>query len=201
MSTPIPMPLRAAAGLAAVAIDSARKLPQQLVGFPVLAVSAALQASLKVQQQYAELVARGDQLLSQLRGPQEGTPEWARFDDDEPAAGDAWPRSAFDAVPDPGPDSGPDQLEEPLDEEAAGVLGTGEPVLDPLADAELEAVAAAAEPPVPGYDRMTIPQLRGRLRTLDADQLELLVAYERANGARAPYLTMLENRLTTLRSH
>ena len=53
MSTPIPPPLRAAAGLAALAIDSARKVPQQLVGLPVLAVSTALQASLKAQQTYA----------------------------------------------------------------------------------------------------------------------------------------------------
>jgi len=354
MSTPIPQPLRAAAGLAALAIDSARKLPSQVVGFPVLALSAALQASLKAQQRYAELVARGDQLLGQLRPPGEGAPPWVRFDD-EPVVGEApadgaRPASAFDAAPDP--------LEELLDEEAAELLGTGEPDVASLADAEAgldtgltglpglpgltsgpdagagpagwelrdlaagsvpdpvpagasgpaepgtdrpdavgpgavdldpdaeladrerverelaelgadpapevrtdtrsgkptrpaggagaggsatatadpragepttpaadaraggrarpaaepagaEAAGAdptaydgylAAEPPLPRYDELSIPQLRGRLRTLDEARLEQLVAYERAHAARAPYLTMLENRLTTLRS-
>ena len=48
-----PGALRAAAGLAALTIDDARKLPEQLAGLPVLAVSTAMQASLKVQQPYA----------------------------------------------------------------------------------------------------------------------------------------------------
>src|SRR5829696_1585849 len=350
MSTPIPMPLRAAAGLAAVAIDAARKLPSQLVGLPVLAVSTALQASLRAQQRYAELVARGDHLLGQLRPPMEGTPAWARFDD-EPAAGSATARSAvraggvdwvtgaagrapsaFDSVPEP-------VAAGPLDEEAADVLGAAEEAAD-LADAELadpeladgavadparadsdiprpvlggpladrsaaphlaeladseladtrladavpdasdladeeladeeraeseladpgaaagveappgpaeppstqgggptdaelsaaavadaaltaaarteaaepadfgadaEAVAdalseAADRPPVLRYDELSIPQLRGHLRTLDETALEQLVAYERAHADRAPYVTMLENRLATLRS-
>ena len=304
MSTPIPQPLRAAAGLAAVAIDSARKLPAQLVGLPVLAVSTALQASLKAQQQYAELVARGDQLLGHLRPAGDGAPPWARFDDEPVAAGapadGTQPASAFDAVADP--------LDELLDEEAADLLGEpasgtpaddaesdldlsrgapaagatgtdreladlaselvpdlagpdgagpaadvaselvpdlagpepgpagpgpaeGEPGAD--ADAELadregiewelaehgagEAADGvpdgvpgadptayggdlAAEPPLPGYDELTVPQLRGRLRALDEPTIERLVAYERAHGGRPPYLTMLENRLTTLRS-
>ena len=51
-----------------------------------------------------------------------------------------------------------------------------------------------------GYDELSIPQLRGRLRSLSLEQVEALVGYERANLARPPYLTMLENRLTTLRS-
>ena len=297
MSTPIPPPLRAVAGLAAVAIDSARKLPEQLVGLPVLAVSAALQVSLKAQQRYAELVARGDEVLGQLRGAEEA-PAWARFDD-EPAG--ARPRSAFDAAPEPGPTGGG-----LLDELAADELGSGEPEVDLLADAaagldggpvprpdgvlateaevggldltelgvaELAAAAAATaagrepgsvtepgvdlatagvgglgsdaeavedalaaaeaagggagdedplagadtdgapadpvagldgylavDPPIPHYDELSIPQLRGRLRSLSEAQLAELVAYERATAARPPYLTMLENRLATVRS-
>jgi hypothetical protein len=286
MSTPIPQPLRAAAGLAALAIDNARKVPQQLVGLPVLAVSTALQASLKAQQAYAGLVARGDEVLGQLRGQQDDPP-WARFDDDAPAGGR--PPSAFDAAPEPGEDddaaadltdaliaeAGEDEelieqvdreldpdteadvvslaeaaaqreaddedvlgeLEE--DEEAgadaalaeAGVTvtdftaersarvngrqpGSGtEPGTDLPADGMALAADAAAteatlaadgylppEPPVTGYDQLSIPQLRGRLRSLTLGQVEALVAYERSNQARPPYLTMLENRATTLRS-
>jgi hypothetical protein len=58
----------------------------------------------------------------------------------------------------------------------------------------------AVEPPVPGYDGLSIPQLRGRLRSLSVAQVEALAGYERAHQARPPYLTMLENRLATLRS-
>lgn len=310
MSTPIPPPLRAAAGLAALAIDSARKLPQQVVSLPVLAVSAALQASLKAQQRYAELVARGDEVLGQLRGAPEDAPAWAQFDD-EPVAS-ARPRSAFDAAPEPVAVD-----EDLLDQLAADELGGGEPEAVLLADAGLDApgpmlepdgVAAteaeaggldvgealgdaapgvdlpagavtggaldtvytadignlgesgdigdvgdvgrepgsatepgvdlpagldanaeavedalaestgdagpdaltdaaagldgylAVEPPVARYDELSIPQLRGRLRSLTESQIEALVAYERATAARPPYLTMLENRLVTLRS-
>jgi hypothetical protein len=290
MSTPIPPPLRAAAGLAAVVIDSARKIPEQLVGLPVLAVSTALQASLKAQQRYAELVARGDEVLAQLRGAEEA-PAWARFDEDPTGAP---PRSAFDAASPPG--SGPPG-ESLLDELAADQLGGGEPEAHLLADAEAgldadgpvlepDGVAAteaqaggldvgevplidlqagdgrepgsgvdlpaglaadateagrepgsvsepgvdlpaglaedaeevdgaaaapadpapgldgylAVEPPIARYDELSIPQLRGRLRSLSEAQIEKLIAYERATAARPPYLTMLEKRLVTVRS-
>lgn len=323
MSTPIPPPLRAATGLAALTIDAARKVPQQLVGLPVLAVSTALQASLKAQQTYAGLIARGDEVLGQLRRREDAP--WARFDD-EPAG--ARPPSAFDAAPDPAeaadgvaeaadgvaqaadgvaeaadgvaeaadgvadalaaedladaltaeaaeeavlveeverdldPDRDADVVElaearaEQAEADTENVLGETEEDEVAAADAafadaglsvvDLEVDAAAAdrpngrpegsgtEPgtdmpgdgmalaadaaaagaalaadiavggpggsPVAGYDDLSIPQLRGRLRGLSAEQIEALLAYERATRARPPYLTMLENRLTTLRS-
>jgi hypothetical protein len=69
------------------------------------------------------------------------------------------------------------------------------------AEAVADALSEAADgPPVPRYDELSIPQLRGHLRTLDETTLEQLVAYERAHADRAPYVTMLENRLATLRS-
>jgi hypothetical protein len=298
MSTPIPPPLRAAAGLAALAIDSARKVPHQLVGLPVLAVSTALQASLKAQQAYAGLVARGDDVLGQLRGQPDAAP-WARFDDDEPAG--ARRPSAFDAVPEPAEAADgvadalaaedlADALTTEAAEEAAVLIDEVDRGLDPdmeadvvplaearaeqleadledvLGETEEDEVAAAdaalaeaglnvieldldpagadrpngraegsgtepgtdmpadgmalaadaaaagaalaadspvtgsAGPPVTGYDGLSVPQLRGRLRSLTLEQIEALVSYERATLARPPYLTMLENRLTTLRS-
>ena len=303
MSTPIPPPLRAAAGLAALTIDAARKVPQQVVGLPVLAVSSALQASLKAQQTYAGLIARGDEVLGQLRRREDAP--WARFDDEEPAG--ARPPSAFDAAPDPteaadgvaeaadgvadalaaedladaltaesveeaalveeveldlDPDRDADVVElaearaEQAEADTENVLGETEEDEVAAADAafadaglsvvDLEVDAAAADrpngrpegsgtepgtdmpadgmalaadaaaagaalaadiavggpggPPVAGYDDLSIPQLRGRLRGLSAEQIEALLAYERATRARPPYLTMLENRLTTLRS-
>jgi hypothetical protein len=221
----IPMPLRAAAGLAAVAIDEARRLPDRLAGLPVLAVSTALQASLKAQQRYAELVARGDQLLSHLRGTPAEAPPWATFDDEVP---DARPPSAYDAAGDggtyaayddegfaqPSPsdvdivDDGADELTD-ADADAAIELAIGSDADedDPL-DGPVVIVESATDEPLPGldgapplagYDTMSIPQLRARLRLLSERQLEELVAYERAAGGRPPYLTMLENRLGTIR--
>ena len=305
MSTPIPPPLRAAAGLAALTIDTARKVPQQLVGLPVLAVSTALQASLKAQQTYAALIARGDEVLGQIRRNDDAP--WARFDDDEPVG--ARPPSAFDAAAEPteaadgvadalAAEDLSDALTAEAAEEAALVEAAEEAALveeverdlDPDRDADVvalaEARAAQAEadaenvlgeteedevaaadaaladaglavddldvdttdtdrlngrpegsasepgtdmpadgmalaadaaaagaaltadiavggpggPPVAGYDHLSIPQLRGRLRGLSVEQVEALLGYERATLARPPYLTMLENRLTVLRS-
>lgn len=63
---------------------------------PVLAVGAVLQASLRAQQLYAELTARGDEAISQLRGAPDEPPAWASFDDVPEAA----PVSADSQAPD-----------------------------------------------------------------------------------------------------
>ena len=81
MSREIPEPVRAAAGLAATVLDEARKLPETLPGLPVRLVGQALQTSLRLQQQYSGLVARGDELFTGLRGDAE--PGMATFDDDD----------------------------------------------------------------------------------------------------------------------
>ncbi|WP_139206235.1 hypothetical protein [Blastococcus sp. DSM 46786] len=94
MAREIPEVVRAAAGLAATVLDEARKLPETLPGLPVRAIGVAMQHAMKVQQTYAGLVARGDELLVGLRG--EGEPGLATFDDEdvEPATG--FRGSAFD---------------------------------------------------------------------------------------------------------
>jgi hypothetical protein len=80
MSREIPEVVRAAAGLAATVLDEARKLPQTLPGLPVRILGLAMQQAMKVQQQYAGLVARGDELFTGIRGEDE--PGLATFDDD-----------------------------------------------------------------------------------------------------------------------
>ena len=80
MAREIPEVVRAAAGLAATVLDEARKLPETLPGLPVRVIGLAMQSALKVQQQYAGLVARGDELFTGLRGEDE--PGLATFDDD-----------------------------------------------------------------------------------------------------------------------
>ncbi|MCW2637390.1 MAG: hypothetical protein JWQ99_3757 [Blastococcus sp.] len=96
MAREIPEVVRAAAGLAATVLDEVQKLPETLPGLPVRVIGLAMQQAMKVQQQYAGLVARGDELFTGLRG--ENEPGLATFDDDdvEPAPGGGFRESAFD---------------------------------------------------------------------------------------------------------
>ncbi|MBE7190337.1 hypothetical protein [Jatrophihabitans endophyticus] len=99
----LPAPLRAAVGLAATVADETRRLPDRAIELPMLAVSTALQASLRVQQRYARLAARGDEVLNR-RPVTDAPPEWATFDDPVPpprgAPRDGRSPSAFDTVGD-----------------------------------------------------------------------------------------------------
>jgi hypothetical protein len=108
MSREIPEPVRAVAGLAATVLDEVKKLPETVPGLPVRAIGLAMQAALKLQQEYAGLVARGDELFTGIRG--ENEPGLATFDDDEePAPPAATPsgyrESAFDRAEAPAPDA------------------------------------------------------------------------------------------------
>jgi hypothetical protein len=99
MAREIPEVVRAAAGLAATVLDEARKLPETLPGLPVRVIGFAMQKAMWAQQQYAGMVARGDELFTGLRGEDE--PGLATFDDDLPedvptAAGTGYRESAFD---------------------------------------------------------------------------------------------------------
>lgn len=47
------------------------------------------------------------------------------------------------------------------------------------------------------YDSLTLAQLRARLRTLSVEELTALLDHENAHAARAPFVTMLSNRITT----
>lgn len=75
----LPTPFRAALGLAVQVAEDARHLPDKAVELPMLAVSTALQLSLRMQQRYAMLAARGDELLNR-REPTDEAPPWATFD-------------------------------------------------------------------------------------------------------------------------
>jgi hypothetical protein len=52
--------------------------------------------------------------------------------------------------------------------------------------------------PLAGYDRLSLPSIRARLRSLDADQLRVLVAYEVTHAERSDVLGMLERRIEKL---
>jgi hypothetical protein len=131
MAREIPEVVRAAAGLAATVLDEARKLPETLPGLPVRLIGLAMQQAMKVQQQYAGFVARGDELFTGLRGEDE--PGLATFDDDEPPLAPAGFRdSAFDRAGDTEPTSASADLI--IDEEVAD---------DAVVDAAAEELAVA----------------------------------------------------------
>jgi hypothetical protein len=152
MSREIPEVVRAAAGLAATVLDEARKLPETLPGIPVRVIGLAMQQAMKVQQHYAGLVARGDELFTGIRGEQE--PGLATFDDDE--TGNGFRDSAFDradagTVSDAEIDEAAEQIEEgqtSLDELAAEAPATEE-VLEELAIDELVEAAPTLEETAP----------------------------------------------------
>jgi hypothetical protein len=54
--------------------------------------------------------------------------------------------------------------------------------------------------PLPDYDHLPLGGLISRIRTLDADGLQTLLTYERAHGNRAPVVTAMENRLSSLKA-
>jgi hypothetical protein len=79
----LPGPLRAVIGFAANVSDEAKHLPDRAIELPMLAVSTALQMSLRAQQRYARLTARGDEVLNR-RQVGDDPPAWARFDEPIP---------------------------------------------------------------------------------------------------------------------
>ncbi len=156
----LPTPIRAALGLAATAVDEARKLPETVPhvvsSVPILAVSTAMQASLRIQQHLATLTARGDEVLSQLRGNSSEPPSWATFDEspqdeaDDPQAG----KAAFDRIDydNTGFAEGSDDDQGKGRWDAVGVGGTEiDPALDidthPATDGSADTADVTATPP------------------------------------------------------
>src|SRR5829696_4264407 len=169
MAREIPEVVRAAAGLAATVLDEARKLPETLPGLPVRLIGLAMQQAMKVQQQYAGLVARGDELFTGLRGEDE--PGLATFDDDEPEISGGFRESAFDRAADT-VDGGPADAEVrqlPADPPADAVTA----VVDDLADAvedgsqSIEELVEEAPEIEEILDQIAIDELVDQAPTLD----------------------------------
>ena len=186
--SPLPLPVRLAAGLAATAVDQARKLPTQLAELPVTVASRALQMSMRVQQHVTELAIKGDEVFASIR-PVTDTPPWARFDEDDDVD-----RNDDDDVPADVPVDVPVDVppDVPVEIDEADVAQALTP--DPAA-------SGSGPPPVmPGYDELTLAQLRAKLRTLSVEQLGALLEHEQRHQNRAAFVTMLGNRITTVRS-
>ncbi len=225
-STEIPEPIRAAAGLAATLLDQARNLPTAITGLPVKVAGIAMQTSLRLQQRYARLVVKGDELLTQLNRSDDADPPWATFDDEIIDVADAVsedvgldmtatrasaPNTADVALPPlPRTTRGRTTPARTKDRSSATPrIGHAPSAFDLAKDvppagpstnaggpeAATSEISAATAAPVPGYDAFTLAQVRARLRTFDAATLQSLLDYERQQHRRAPFVTMLENRL------
>jgi hypothetical protein len=73
--------------------------------------------------------------------------------------------------------------------------------VQPAAPEQPEPVAQPAASGPPGlteYEQWSLPQLRGRFRTLSVEQLEQLLAWETSHQDRPPFVTMLSNRIASV---
>jgi hypothetical protein len=203
----LPLPVRVAMGLVITAVEQARKLPEQLADLPVTAASRAVQAGMRVQQRVTELALKGDQVFSLFR-PVEDTPAWARFDEDdesqrpgttEATAGAAGKFSKANdcaaVVPGPGAGHGTTVRECGEVDEADVARALTSPHSTATGEASL------APSMLPEYDELSLAQLRGKLRGLSLPQLAELLEYEHVHQDRPAFVTLLSNRISTVRSH
>ncbi len=257
MAITLPLPVRIAAGVLATGLDRLRQLPQDLPTLPVTVAGQAVRASMRVQQEIAQLAGRGDELLSGITSRPTEHPAWARFDDEDGDAGTLQDRPSDTGAPsDPGPDTtvvdadpggdGTAGAEPDPDHDGAAsrrpVRGRGTAArpaprrssppsrgarsraagrrtqaattapetpdappatagagVDAAPDDRPRPASATGDPAdMPGYDQLRPAQVRARLRGLDAAAVSRLLEHEQRGAARAPFLTLLANRLTTL---
>jgi hypothetical protein len=211
----LPLPIRVAAGLAVTAVEQARTLPAKIAGLPVTVASQALQVSMRVQQQVTELAIRGDEVLASLR-PVEDEPEWATFDedvqDDSFDLGKPAPfESAFDRVEDEDDrrnghhavDAETFATPDPWAQEEQALAAEADAYEAGTLDGDRHDMSEDGDgqplPQTAGYDELSLPQLRARLRRFTADELTELLDYERAHGNRPSFVGMLTRRIATVR--
>jgi len=166
------------------AIEETRKLPQTILMYPMTIVSQVAHLVMKLQQDVADLVNKGDEALDQLFPPKDEQPQWATFDED-----------LEDSAP-----TTPSLDGERLTEGRFALFTGGEPQSLDGYPATTETELAKADPPdivtELDYESLTLAQLRARLTSLRVADLEALLDYEDATKARAPFQTLLANRIT-----
>ena len=180
----VPYGVRLLVGAAVTALEETRKLPQTIVMYPMTVASQVAQMVMKVQQDVADLVNKGDETLDQLFPSKDEQPDWATFDEDlDDGDGDS--------------DAGAPHNGERLTEGRFALYSTGEP--DGYEDEPAPTASTMAVPGVVadlGYESLTLAQLRARLPQLKVPELEALLAHEESTRARAPFQTLLANRIT-----
>ncbi|MFF0817440.1 lipid droplet-associated protein [Rhodococcus sp. NPDC003318] len=186
-----PFAARVAAGIAVTLVEEVQKLPATAAALPMTAVSQVLQTGMHVQQTVTALAIKGDEALAVFFPQTQEQPAWATFDDD--------------VAPAPAPRNG----NAPDDRTAESApANQGRFALYSMAPAGEDGEDGADDVGAPtgprpeiaeylDYDNLTLAQLRARLRTLSVDELTALLDYENRTRARAPFQTMLGNRITS----
>ncbi|SLD19720.1 lipid droplet-associated protein [Mycobacteroides abscessus] len=211
-----PFGVRLLLGVAATVLEETRKLPQAVLTYPMTAASQTVQNFMRFQQTVTELAIKGDEAWENIFPPTEEQPEWATFDEDldeldAPEPDETQATAVYEDAAErmtqgrfalyssepaaPETESAPATEPETAAEKAA-------PRKAPAKKVAPAAPAESADPNAPdvvtelGYHDLTLAQLRARLQSLSVGELEELLAYEDAHKARAPYQTLLANRIT-----
>ncbi|MBB5912571.1 hypothetical protein BJY24_001438 [Nocardia transvalensis] len=213
-----PFIARVAAGAAVYAIEETRRLPTAAVNFPITAISQLLQTTMHAQQFVTSLALKGDAVFDRLANRPVEQPEWATFDEDTEFehtpgnAADLARVSAFDRYFDPEPPAAEPEPAPVASEPEAAAAGLEAAVAgstpapdesDTAAKASGNGAVEVTEPEVAtryDYTNMTLAQLRARLRMLTVDDLAALLEYEQQTRDRAPFVTMLANRIATVQA-
>ncbi len=177
-----PYGVRLLVGAAVTAIEETRKLPQTILMYPMTVASTVAHVVMKVQQDLADLVIKGDATLDSLFPPKDEQAEWATFDEDLPDDADV-----------------PVVDGERLTEGRFALYSVTDGVDAKAAEPVVTEPASVSAPPIAeelDYESLTLAQLRARLQSLSVADLEALLAYEEASKARAPFQTLLANRIT-----
>lgn len=176
-----PYGVRLLVGAAVTALEETRKLPQTILMYPMTVASTVAHIVMKVQQDLADLVIKGDSALENIFPPKDEQPEWATFDEDVAEDnGDA-------------PASDGERLTEGRFALYTATDGVETKAKESTATMTMSAPAIAEEL---DYESLTLAQLRARLQSLSVPDLEALLAYEESSKARAPFQTLLANRIT-----
>ena len=179
-----PYGVRLLVGAAATVVEETRKFPQTLLMYPMTLVSQAAHIFMRFQQNIADLVIKGDETLDTLFPPKDEQPEWATFDEDLEEAPPVT------------------QLADERDRRTEGrfALYSADAPTSAETATKPDAETAATDPPDIAveldYDDLTLAQLRARLQSLSVTDLDALLSYEEATKARAPFQTLLANRIT-----
>jgi hypothetical protein len=212
MATPVPKNVAAIIGLVPTVIAGARRLPAKAVQLPVLALGTALSGLETARREYGELADRGEKLIAQLRGTsidalentvdsvlgtstvnaKEAVQAGEELARDRTEANEAVQQTLPVAEPTPAPTAAPARVD------SAAAPEVIEQVEKIAGNVDAPLITDHDDLPLPDYDHMTLGTLRGRLRSLDMQQLVQLRDYEKSKADRLPVITLLDNRIAKL---
>ncbi|AWV48354.1 hypothetical protein JK2ML_1939 [Mycobacterium leprae Kyoto-2] len=197
-----PYGVRLLVGAATVAVEETLKLPRTVLMCPMTLASQVAHIVMRFQQNLAGLVTKGDGTLETLFPAKSEQPEWATFDEDL--------TDTVDETPTPLPVGDVIEIDCRSEERFAlySVSDTSEPedadsLTQSMPTRHVKKAAAKLMVHAPevaddiDYPALTLAQLRGKLQSLDLGELEALLVYEQATKARAPFQTLLANRITS----